>query len=157
MLVNIHPGKAYTTTNSISTAITNRRRLAWNLTTVHTFATLSIATTNAAPTFLGGDEPQLTEIHVKVVAHHGHVLVLQLLRFGLDIELGDVTEDLGHAVELADCFGYAAYGGQRLDEFGHAAEVVNIGCFNDVAEEDYKWGEGSVDEGPVVLFQSVSG
>lgn len=94
-------------------------------------------------------EPELGEIHVEVMTDQHHVLVLLLLRLGLDVQACDVAEDLTHAVELVDGFGDAAHGGEGGDEMIHAVQVLHVGCLDDMAEQDDEGDEWGVENRPV--------
>jgi hypothetical protein len=80
-------------------------------------------------------------------------VALSLSSAGAHAQAGDVVQHLADAVEFRDGFRDGAHGCERFDEARQPAQVVEIGCLDDVAKEDYYGGEGDVDYVP--LTQSV--
>jgi hypothetical protein len=93
-------------------------------------------------------EPELAQVHVKVVADHGHLLVLLLLRLGFNIRPGHVEERVAHPVQLLDGLGEGEDGLEGLDELAEAGEVRGVGGLDDVAEEGDEGDEWRVEDGP---------
>lgn len=68
------------------------------------------------------------------------------LNLRLDVEVGNLLEDIAETVEFVDAVRYVAERLQRCDEVGQKTEVWAGGCgiCDDVAERHGEWGERRV-------------
>lgn len=113
--------------------------------------------TTAKLRLLRRHKSELTQIHIDIIPHHGHILallsqgVLKTLGLGAHAQASDVVQDLADAVELGDGLGRGAHGLQGFDEGREAREVGGVGRLDDVAEEYDDGNEGDVDDVPFAL------